>query len=182
MARLSRLCTSRCPLKDVNRWSVTAGSGGDWERYFWIMGSVGPAGSHQLWGREAGECWVDSGQCVLSMRQMLQTKANHSIQPPPPKHHSIHLSYWKVMKSSSFPCCDSKSHLSRHMQRDPYSNLEHQHDNKGFVAGTACRLKFFSPRSRSVAKYCVFDIKPCGFCGRFTAVVNQIQKHLVTRF
>lgn len=35
-------------LIDVNRWSVTAGSGGDWERYLWIMASevcwVSPAG------------------------------------------------------------------------------------------------------------------------------------------
>lgn len=30
-----------CPtvLKDANRWSGTGGSGGDWERYFWIIAS-----------------------------------------------------------------------------------------------------------------------------------------------
>lgn len=95
--------------------------------------------------------------------------------PPPPKF----ICSWEVMKSSSSPCCDSKSHSSRHIQRDPYSNLPHQHDNKGFVAETACWQNFFF---NIVLPNTFFDIKPCGFCGCVSlGWWSQIQKHLVTR-
>lgn len=66
-------------LKDVNRWSVTAGSGEEWESGIFELWIQRPVGCHQLWRRGAGGCWPDSNQCVLSMRQMLQTKANHSF-------------------------------------------------------------------------------------------------------
>lgn len=161
-------------------------TGGGWQQGAEEIGSgifelwvQGPAWSHQLWGRGARECWVDSGGCVLSIRQVVQTKANHSlpIQSPPPP--SIHLSNWEVMKSSSFPCCDSKSHLSRHIQRDPYSNLTHQHDNKGFVALTACWQNFFFnvllPNTESlILNHVVLVAVSLGWW-------NQIQKHLLTR-
>lgn len=67
------------PLKDVNRWSVTAGSGWDWEWYFWIMGSEACWVSPAVREGELENVEWTSGKCVLSIRQVLQTKDNHSL-------------------------------------------------------------------------------------------------------
>lgn len=107
-------------LKDVSRHSETAGSEGDRKLCFWIATLeafwISPA------ARKAGatKCWVESNQCVPSMRTKAYYSSNPTLSP-------IHLCQWEVMKSSGFPCCDSKSHLSWRMQCDPYPDTACQH-------------------------------------------------------
>lgn len=134
-ANTNGLAVTTVLLKYVNRWSVTAGSGGDWEWYFWIMRSGGLLG---LTSCEEGELenveWT-----VASVFSVL----DKCCRPELTIHYPFSPSFWEVMKSSRFPRCDSKPHLSWHIQRDPYSNLPHQRDSKAFVAETACWHNLF---------------------------------------